>query len=269
MRSLARLTASAAFVLLIAGGLVTSTRSGLAVPDWPLSFGQLFPPMLGGVLFEHGHRLIAGAVGLLTLALSLWVLRSDRRAWVRGYAVAASAAILLQAALGGLTVIWRLPAAISISHACLAQAVFCLILTLVEAYGPEAPTGTIPSGVWRPGALAMGAIFLQLILGAKLRHTAQGLWLHALWAVGVLFFAGFLVKHAMLGAQESRLRGPGLALAFLLPAQIGLGLLSYRVRFLDAPNLWPSAFFTTSHLALGALMLGSCWIWTLRAYRAQ
>src|SRR5262245_52024466 len=77
------LTASATFVLLFLGGHVTSTGSGLAVPDWPLSFGQVFPPMVGGVLFEHGHRLAASAVGLLTLVLALWTVLAEGRPAVR------------------------------------------------------------------------------------------------------------------------------------------------------------------------------------------
>ena len=75
--------ASATFLLIIAGGLVTSTGSGLAVPDWPLSYGQVFPRMEGGVLFEHGHRMIASAVGVLVVALAIWTSRVETRAWVR------------------------------------------------------------------------------------------------------------------------------------------------------------------------------------------
>ena len=73
------LTAVVTWLLLIAGGLVTSTDSGLAVPDWPLSFGMWFPPMVGGVLYEHGHRMIAAVVGLMILALAVWVARAEPR----------------------------------------------------------------------------------------------------------------------------------------------------------------------------------------------
>src|SRR5690242_16617499 len=127
-----QITATSAFLLLIAGGLVTSTGSSLSVPDWPLSFGKAFPPMIGGVLFEHSHRMIAGTVALLTFALTLWLRFCETRLWVRRMAYAASGAIVLQALLGAATVIWRLPAPISISHACLAQGVFCLLLALAE-----------------------------------------------------------------------------------------------------------------------------------------
>ena len=99
------LTAAAGFLLVIAGGLVTSTGSGLAVPDWPLSYGTLFPPMVGGIRFEHSHRVIAATVGLMTLVLTLWVLFADRRRWVRRLAIAALALVVLQGLLGGLTVL--------------------------------------------------------------------------------------------------------------------------------------------------------------------
>src|SRR6184192_4447371 len=97
---LAAATAAATFVLLFVGGLVTSTGSGLAVPDWPLSFGQVFPPMVGGVLFEHGHRLAATAVGCLTVVLALWTVVGDGRASALG--LLALLAVVLQGVLGGI-----------------------------------------------------------------------------------------------------------------------------------------------------------------------
>src|SRR5437867_13321759 len=83
LHRLAVLTAAATLGLLFVGGLVTSTGSGLAVPDWPLSFGRVFPPMEGGVLFEHGHRLVAATTGLLTIGLAAWFALRERRVWAR------------------------------------------------------------------------------------------------------------------------------------------------------------------------------------------
>src|SRR5712691_6451293 len=103
------LTATATFVLLFVGGLVTSTGSGLAVPDWPLSFGQVFPPMVGGVLYEHGHRLAASLVGVLTLALALWLVVGESRPVVRALGLVALFAVILQGVLGGVTVLYKLP----------------------------------------------------------------------------------------------------------------------------------------------------------------
>jgi cytochrome c oxidase assembly protein subunit 15 len=123
-------TAGATLVLLFLGGLVTSTGSGLAVPDWPLSFGQVFPPMVGGVLFEHGHRLAATAVGCLTVVLALWTVVGDARASVRALGFLALLAVVLQGILGGITVLYKLPLAVSVTHACLARTFFCLTVTL-------------------------------------------------------------------------------------------------------------------------------------------
>src|SRR5438067_11748953 len=133
---LAAATAAATFVLLFVGGLVTSTGSGLAVPDWPLSFGQVFPPMVGGVLFEHGHRLAAATVGCLTIVLALWTVIGEARPAVRALGLLALLAVLLQGVLGGVTVLYKLPLAVSVAHACLAQAFFCLTVSLAVVTGP-------------------------------------------------------------------------------------------------------------------------------------
>ncbi|HTC21195.1 MAG TPA: COX15/CtaA family protein, partial [bacterium] len=126
----ALVTTGCTFVLLLAGALVTSTGSSLAVPDWPLSFGTLFPHMTGGVLFEHGHRLVAGTVSCLMLGLAVTVQRVEERSGVKRLAWGAMGAILLQAVLGGVTVLLHLPTQVSVAHAGLAQIFFCLILTL-------------------------------------------------------------------------------------------------------------------------------------------
>src|SRR5215467_8308317 len=140
------LTAGATLVLIFIGALVTSTGSGLAVPDWPLSFGQVFPPMVGGVLFEHGHRLVAAFVGVLTVTLMVLLTQWEPRAWVRWLACGAVLAVLLQVTLGGMTVLWRLPLAVSVTHACLAQAFLCLVVALAVCTAPgwlARPTGRI------------------------------------------------------------------------------------------------------------------------------
>src|SRR5437899_11383751 len=134
---LAAATATATFVLLFVGGLVTSTGSGLAVPDWPLSFGQVFPPRVGGVLFEHGHRLVATLVGCLTLLLALWLAIGEPRPMVRATGLLALFAVVLQGILGGVTVLYKLPLAVSVTHACLAQAFFCVAVAFALVTGPR------------------------------------------------------------------------------------------------------------------------------------
>ena len=264
-----RLTSTAAFFLLIAGGLVTSTRSGLAVPDWPLSFGQFFPPMVGGVFFEHGHRMIAGIVALLTFGLGGLIASKETRRWVRMTALAACAAIVVQAVLGGLTVLLRLPPVISVSHACLAQGVFCLILTLTQATSPwyiEASRG-IAGGLWKPCAGAAAAVYLQLIFGALARHSSHGTGYHVAWALPASASVAFVVLRIFrVHPGESSLTQPAAALAALLPLQLILGVVSLAVRRSSAPQ---AAGLTAAHVAVGALLLGTTVITALRAHRIQ
>src|SRR5690242_4568139 len=171
-------TAGATFVLLFLGALVTSTGSGLAVPDWPLSFGQVFPAMVGGVLFEHGHRLAASLVGCLTIALALWTVVGDARPAVRALGLLALLAVVLQGVLGGVTVLYKLPLGVSVAHACLAQAFFCVTVTLATVTGRR---WSVPGAASVPPALAAvagtttGLVFAQLVLGALMRHMGAGL----------------------------------------------------------------------------------------------
>jgi heme a synthase len=127
----ANFVAFCTFLLIIAGALVTGNDAGLSVPDWPTSFGSFrMPRMVGGVKFEHGHRLIAGTVGVLTILLAIGLWGKDSRRWVRWVGFAAVMAVVAQAVLGGVTVLFHLPVAISAAHATLAQIFFCLAASL-------------------------------------------------------------------------------------------------------------------------------------------
>src|SRR6185503_17674650 len=171
-------TAGATFVLLFLGGLVTSTGSALAVPDWPLSFGQVFTPMVGGVVFEHGHRLAAAVVGCLTVVLALWTVVGDARASVRVLGLLALLAVLLQGILGGITVLYKLPLAVSVTHACLAQIFFCSTVALAIVTSPAwfAPRPRrSPAALSVLAGLTTGAVLGQLVLGALMRHMQAGL----------------------------------------------------------------------------------------------
>src|SRR5499426_2458146 len=179
-------TCCTAFLIFV-GGLVTSTESGLSVPDWPTTYGWnlfSFPysKWVGGIFYEHGHRLIASFVGFLTVVLTIWMWLKEKRVWVRWLSTAALSAVILQGVLGGLTVIFLLPAWISTLHACLAQTFFCTIialavftspgwkrgLPLVKSHAESVPLQTL--------CLATtAAVYTQLILGALMRHTNAGL----------------------------------------------------------------------------------------------
>jgi len=170
------------FFLVIAGGLVTSTGSALAVPDWPLSYGQLMPPMVGGILYEHGHRMIASFVGLLTVVLAVWYWKKEERRWVRNLALAALGAVILQGVLGGMTVLFLLPVSISVSHATIAQTFFAIMVSLTlftSSWWRESRSDWQESGqgfsLLTASTFLVGAVYVQLILGALMRHTDSGL----------------------------------------------------------------------------------------------
>src|SRR4051812_7566751 len=181
---IAVLTACATFPLIFMGGLVTSHGAGMSVPDWPNSYGYnmfLFPPRfwVGGILYEHTHRLMGTVVGLLSiiLVIAAW---KDQRKWVRNLAIAVLVAVILQGVLGGLRVV-LVKLHLAIIHACFAQAFFCLtaLMAMVTSrwWIESAP---LEPGKWRSrlailGLIAVSAIYIQLILGALMRHHEAGL----------------------------------------------------------------------------------------------
>lgn len=178
MRLLSGITAGSTLVLIFVGSLVTSTGSGLAVPDWPLSYGTLFPPLVGGILYEHSHRMVAAAVGLLVVAQALVFTWREPRRWLRVLAWTAVGAIIVQGTLGGLTVLFLLPTPISVTHAVLAQSLFLLLLGIAYAQSREwrQRNAQRPApGVRATVALLPAVVFLQLLLGALMRHTDSGL----------------------------------------------------------------------------------------------
>src|SRR6266576_490678 len=183
----AALVAASTALLIFAGGLVTSTGSGLSVPDWPNTYGWFmwaFPisKMVGGIFYEHLHRLVASTVGFLIVILAVWLARAEPRRWVRRLGYLALAAVITQGVLGGITVLWYLPDAISIAHASLAQIVFCLTTTiaLVTSRGWTGGYGQLPtSNSQRPRDITLerlavvttALIYVQIVIGATMRHT--------------------------------------------------------------------------------------------------
>ena len=253
IRRFALLTAIATFGLLIAGGLVTSTDSGLAVPDWPLSYGTLFPPMVGGIRFEHGHRLVASVVGLLILILTVWLCRVEPRRWMRRLGYGALAAVIAQGLLGGLTVLLLLPPQISIAHACLAQTVFCLVIALAAALSPawvEHPPRVADTG--RPSLRTIGfttalAAAVQLFLGAVIRHAGAAVWAHLAGAVALVIVTAWFVRRVRLRRDELPTVWRGAArLAGLLALQVAMGAGVFLSR--------RSVLLRTGHAALGSLV---------------
>jgi cytochrome c oxidase assembly protein subunit 15 len=116
--------------LIVAGATVTSKQAGLSVPDWPLSYGKLMPPMVGGVFFEHGHRMIGTLVGTLTIGLLIWLLATEKRTWMRKLGWVALGWVIFVGLLGGLTVKMLTPPPVSIFHTCMAQLFFSLTVSI-------------------------------------------------------------------------------------------------------------------------------------------
>ncbi len=281
--------AGATLFLIFVGGLVTSTGSGLAVPDWPLSFGQFFPRMVGGVFYEHGHRMVAAAVGALTVAFAIAAWLVETHAIVRRLALVAVVTVIAQGLLGGLTVIFLLPPAISSAHACLAQAFLCLTVALAVMTRPDWSPAARPAadpGYARLTAVAAATVYCQLILGATMRHTGAGLaipdfplafgrivppfdsaavalhFLHRLGAVVVTAVIGWTIVRTLRGhGRERALVRPALVAAALVVTQVTLGALTIWTQKAVLP--------TTLHVACGAAILGTTVVLALRAHRAE
>lgn len=287
----ATLLAFATLFLIFVGGLVTSTGSGLAVPDWPLSFGQFFPPMVGGVFYEHGHRLVAATVGLSTVMLASWVLLMERRPVVRRLAAAAVATVVAQGLLGGVTVLLLLPPAVSVAHACVAQAFLCITVALAVVTRPgwEATPLPVSRGADGPGlasltALTAAAVYVQLLLGAIMRHTGAGLaipdfplafgrlvpplatpgvaihFAHRLGAVGVTLMIAWTAAHILRSSSRTpALVGWSVLAALLVAVQLTLGAAIVWTRKAVLP--------TTAHVAVGAAILACTIVLALHARR--
>lgn len=181
LRRFTKLVAASTLFLIFAGAMVTSTGSGLAVPDWPLSYGMLMPPMVAGIFYEHGHRIIASAVGFLTVIQAIWLQRREPKRFVRRLGWIALAAVVVQGLFGGMTVILLLPKAVSITHAALAEIFFCVSVSIAFFTSrwyetARSSQATDQSGQVSPLATFLAvAVFIQILLGAVMRHLGAGL----------------------------------------------------------------------------------------------
>ena len=269
------LLAVSTLFLVVAGASVTSNEAGLAVPDWPLSYGQLMPEMTGGIFYEHGHRMIATTVGCMTIIMAIWLARLEDRRWMRRLGWAALGAVCLQGLLGGMTVIFMLPKPVSISHACLAQLFFSTTVALALFTSEQwrrGPHLVTDNGRMRSLALAVPvAILAQLALGAAHRHKALGLVPHVVGAAIVTAIVVWAVYQVLTDFQRhDALRRAALQLAAATLAQVFLGIAAYmsRVVTADAPQPLPlMVSFTVVHVAVGALTMAAGIIFSIQVFR--
>ena len=279
------LVACATFFLIIAGALVTSNDAGLATSDWPLSNGEFFPQMVGNLFWEHGHRMIATTVGLLTLILAVYIRIREKREWVWQLALFAVIAVCAQGLLGALTVKYLLPLGVSTAHATLAQLFFCTTVSIavftsrswIEARPLDEEKGVLPLRYICTAALA--TILVQLILGATLRHSAgwdrhlpvELILAHIAGAVAVtLALGGAAITTLRRHKDQPFLTRPAIIALLLLVVQLSLGIAAYLAR-LASPNdpqpLNPMITITVAHVACGALVFVTTIVLTLRTYR--
>jgi heme a synthase len=262
-------TAAATGVLIVLGGLVTNTGAALAVPDWPSTFGHnmfFFPwsGMVGGVFYEHSHRLLGALVGLLTVALAaaLW----PRGGHLRRLGLVALGVVIAQGVIGGLRVV-LLTDALAMVHGPLAQAFFALVAAVAFVTSPVAarPSAAVAESLPRLAIVAAAALYGQIVLGALLTH-AGWLWLHV---------AGAAVVFAIVPIVTARARRTGDVVAspvarllvVLLMAQLALGVGAFISRF---SAIWiPGGQLTmlvlpVAHRLVGGLLVATSVVLALR-----
>jgi cytochrome c oxidase assembly protein subunit 15 len=270
-------TAAWIVLLIIAGALVTSNDAGLAVPDWPLSYGSWMPPMVGGIFYEHGHRMIATAAGLLTIILAVWLQLREPRAWVRKLGWAALGLVILQGVFGGITVLMRLPPPVSTTHATLAELYFVTILSIALVtsrwWQRDLPSLEDPGSpkLRTLAILTSAAVFLQLILGAAFRHGAFNLMPHEIGAVVVLVLSiitGRAVRKRFGNVPD--LRRWGVMLSAIVGTQFLLGLAALWAVSQAQHAVQPTVTYislTVIHVLVGALTIATSWMLTLTCFR--
>ncbi|RMF21613.1 MAG: hypothetical protein D6760_09115 [Deltaproteobacteria bacterium] len=264
----------AALLLVIAGGLVTSRDAGLAVPDWPLSYGTLNPPRwwaIENVRTEHGHRLVAACVALLTVAMAAAARMRPCPARVRTLATWAACLVLVQAVLGGLRVL-AMSLDLAMIHGVVAQVYFVVLVLTAAASSPLAAgrpsRGRLPAAAARVLELLTVVVAGQLVLGIVIRHLGPAVrpladnwvfYLHVTVGLAIFTFAVHLRRLAP-SAPASRLRRAIGMLPLLVGGQILLGILTWLVtddmRGDLAASVW-QAWLPTLHVALGALVFAA------------
>jgi cytochrome c oxidase assembly protein subunit 15 len=266
-----------AVVLLTAGALVTSEDAALAVPDWPLSYGSLNPPMVGGIAFEHSHRLIAAGLGLWIIGLAFLLWKYDERPWMKYLGFAALGGVIVQGVLGGLTVLKLLHYWLPVMHACTAEIMFA-ILTSIAVFTSRWYMQNLPQyvdtgspSVHSIVTLNSFVIFLQVLAGAGFRHKYLSLKPHVFGAPIVLAMVIWTVLVLKKRFPEvpalSRMRT---LLHSVVGLQILLGLVALWARINSAEDpqpLPPVVISTVVHTVVGAFLFATSIATVIVCYR--
>jgi len=270
-------TACATLLLLVAGALVTSNDAGLSIPDWPLAFGTLTPPMVGGIRYEFTHRVIATLVGMLTIGLAIWLWRAEKRRWMRWLGIAALGGVIAQGLLGAATVKMFQPPPVSAAHATLAQLFFSTVVAIAlftSRWWQNSLAELEDTGSPRVQTLAnwtVVAVFLQLVLGAAFRHKAFGIIPHLIGAVivtGMIFWTAGTLKRRF--PRSKPLRNCATLLHALIGVQLLLGAGAWWSRIYAAQfpqPVEPTVALTVIHTVTGALVLAVALLTSLISYR--
>ena len=274
-------TATITLILIVAGALVTSNDAGLSVPDWPTSFGSIYkiPQMVGGIKYEHTHRMVAEFVGLLTIILAVWTWRVEKRRWMRLLGVGALATVIIQGVLGGLTVLYFLPAPVSSAHAAVAQTFFCIAVSIAVFTGrrwlqehPRTDFDARRPTLFTLTLLSIFVLYVQLLLGAMFRHHGLSWWPHVVHAGVVATVLSWTAIRAIgVYSQVDAVKRPAVMMLGLMVAQLCLGFFAFITRVMwghDAaqPEL-PMVVATVIHVAVGALLLATTVVLAIQVWR--
>jgi heme a synthase len=270
-------TSACTVLLLMAGALVTSNDAADSVPDWPLAYGKIVPPLVGGIRYEYTHRVLAGIVAILTLGLAVWLAIVERRRWARRLGWTALALVVAQALLGAFRVLEGHAALSATAHAILAQIFFITVVSLAlftslwwQFDVPPLDDSASPR-VTTLAAWTTAAIFVQLILGAAFRHGAFGILPHIIGAgvVGVMVvWAGRAAKKRF--ARVPAIRASVIWLHATFGTQILLGIAAYWAILASRGEAQPGLTYvvlSVAHVLVGALTLAASVLLTLVCLR--
>jgi heme a synthase len=267
------------FILIGAGALVTSEDAGLSVPDWPTSYGHILrlPPWVGGIVFEHSHRMIAEFVGLLTAALAFWMIFTDERRWMKVLAAGSLLIVIVQGILGGITVLRYLPPSVSTAHSAVGQTFFCIAVAIAIFTGrkwvEETPSPIADTGQPRVLVLcfySIAILYLQLVLGGMFRHHGMSWWPHVVNAVAVALILTWTAVRALVAFPKvGAIRRPAALLLFTLILQLLLGFAAFltRVAWPGQEANDPMVISTVAHTSVGALLLAIAAVLTIQVWR--